>query len=283
MGLISGILGGIGSSEAGHTIQTAGNNAATAVNNATAAGQAGVTSALGTNASNVNAAGSAAISGVNTATGNANSTISNYLGATNANINPYLQSGAQGNTEAQQLAANNPQFNPQSVSQYMNSPAEQFQLQQGQQAIGNTAASQGLASSGAAAKELTQYGQQLGSTYYQQAFNNAQSQFQTNQAATTQDIQNLLQSGESGTAQYNQTMENAGNQQAANTLGAGYYAGNTNTALAQFNAGQNLQGNEYNAGLGLQGATTAGGFSLTGAEGAAAGQQGLMNGLGSIL
>lgn len=49
---------------------------------------------------------------------------------------------------------------------YLGSTGYKFQLGQGQQAVDSNAASKGMLNSGATAKALTQYGQNLGSSYF---------------------------------------------------------------------------------------------------------------------
>jgi len=64
--------------------------------------------------------------------------------------------GIGGNADAQKAAFDN----------YKNSAGYQFQLQQGMDAINGNAAAKGMLSSGATAKALAGYGQNLASTYY---------------------------------------------------------------------------------------------------------------------
>lgn len=127
------------------------------------------------------------------------------LGATGGALNeigqgvnefaPYLGAGKLGIEGLQGRVLNQPtfQFNP---SEYFNSPAYNFQLQQGQNAILNNASTSGFG--GNTLRDLTQYGQGLASTYYNQAFNQAQQTFQTNQNATLQNLQALINAGEFG-------------------------------------------------------------------------------------
>lgn len=112
-----------------------------------------------------------------------------------ANYYPFVGAGQQGLAGLEQYAGSNPRFNfnPQ---EYFNSPAYQFQLQQGQNAIENAASVGGFG--GNTLRDLTQYGQGLASQYYNQAFNQAQQQFQTNQQATLQNLGALINAGEFG-------------------------------------------------------------------------------------
>ena len=261
MSIIGDIVGYIDSGRASKSISDSNIAAEHGVLNAVSSGQAGVTNSLAQNLANLNGAQGDAYSDVNGATGNANSTLGSYLQPETANLNPYLQSGQQANAGFQAHAAANPQFSF-DPSTAINSQALQFQQQQGDKAVNNQLASEGLANSGAAAKELSQYNQGLASTYYQNAFNDAQSTFNTNQNATMQNLGALANQGQYGTSQYNQVMSNAGNQQASNTLNAGYYGGNTQMTVAQLLAQQNLQGNEFNSSTGLMGSEAAGNYAV---------------------
>lgn len=261
MSIIGDIEGYISGGRAGKSISDANVAAEHGVLNATQQGQAGVTGALGTANQILPAAGQQATQQVGEATTGANSTLQQLMAQINGTYSPYVQSGVQGSTGLQNYAASNPQFNF-DPSKYINSDAYNFQLGQGQHAIENTASSRGLGQSGAALKELTQYGQGLASTYYNNAFNQAQSQFETNQNTTLQNLQALIQSGQFGASGTSNATQNLGGQQAANTLASGYYGGNTNLSIAQLLSQLGLQGAEYSGDLGLKGSTTAGNFAV---------------------
>lgn len=87
---------------------------------------------------------------INTAQTNGAAASNGWAGTTNA-INQLLTSGGQ----------NNPAF-----QNYLNSTGYNFQLQQGTGAISGNAASKGILNSGAAAKALQGYGQNLASTTF---------------------------------------------------------------------------------------------------------------------
>ena len=281
MPIVSGILGASGATRAGNAINNTAIAAEHGILNATQNGQTGVQNQLDTNATNVNNAGKTAIGDVNDATGAANTTLANSLNNISGNLNPYLQGGQQGVSSLAQYAASNPQFNF-DPSKYLNSAGMQFQEQQGDEAINNNAAAQGLGSSGNTLKALSQYNQGLASTYYNNAFNQAQSQFQTNQNTTLANLSTLINSGLNASNQFGNANTSLGALQAQNTLGAGYYGGNTTTGLAQYLASQGTQGQEFNAGLGLQGSEEAGNFAMQGAQGRAAGIMGSNKSLGNL-
>jgi len=294
MPLVSGLLGGIGQKQAGQTIGAAGNRGYADITNATKTGQQGVTDSLNQNRTDINAAGDKAIAGVGTATDAANKTLGSSLDTVTGNFNnlqstldPYLKAGSQGINSLATYAASNPQFSFK-PEDYFNSPAYQFQLEQGQKAIGNTASASGLANSGAAAKELTQFGQGLGATYYTDAFNRAQQTFQTNQNATLANLSTLANAGlqgsgllNSATADYNKNLTGITGQQAQNTLASGYYGAGTTTDLAKYLATQGTAGSEFNANLGLEGAKNASDIYFKGQQGAAAGKAGMWNSFGN--
>lgn len=225
-----------------------------------------------------------AINRVDAATANANTTLGGVLDKETANLQPYLDAGKQGVTSlAGALAPGGSlttQFsgpNPQDIS---STPEYQFQLQEGLKALQRSASATGSLGTGGTLKAITQYGQGLASTSYQQAYNNALSTFNTNRNNTFQGLTTLANIGQTGTANYNNTLQNFGNNSSTNLLGAGIYGGNAltqagtysgnvdiaaaNTGLQATESAQNVlmggtndraagivgQGNAINAGLG---------------------------------
>lgn len=242
-------------------IQTGIQGVGTAAGN----GVAGINGAVGNANTNVNAAGQTAIGGVNAATGQANTTLSGLETQLGNNENPYLAAGSTGINQLSQYASSNPQFNfnPTSLS---SNPELQFLQSQGANAVQNSSAAQGSAQGGATANALQQNAENIASTYEGQMFNQAQSQFQTNQNTTLSNLSALTNAGETANAQNNTTLSALGGQQAANTINAGTYAGNTNTTLAQYLGSLGLQGATSGGALGLQGATTQLGGEQAGAQ-----------------
>jgi hypothetical protein len=129
-------------------------------------------------------------------------------------------------------------FNP---TDLQNDPGYQFRLQQGDQAIQNSASARGTLLSGGTLKDLMSYNQGLAGTEYQNAYNRALGTYQTNFGNTLNSLFGTSQLAASPTAQ------------AAN------FTGNTLTNTAQY------QGN-----AGLQAAQIAG-TALTGGANAQAG------------
>lgn len=244
--LFGDVIGFLGAGRAAGAVGNANIAAEHGVLDATQSATGAIETQLGKAYNDVGQAGA----NVNAATGTANDKLQGYLNDVQGTLAPSIQSGAQGNLALQKYAASNPQFNF-NLADYLNSPAMKFQMEQGTNAITNAASAQGLGASGNTLKALEQYGQGLASTYYQQAFNQAQTQFQTNQNTTLQNLQALINSGQAG---------NALNLSATNTLGAPQAANTINAA----NTNAGLQ--EYLAGLGLQGQETAGRYSLEGAD-----------------
>lgn len=321
MPIISGIIGGNAAKRAGNYINYVGQSAGAGVENAgaqaaagteaaagagqgeinaaTGQGQAGVTGAVQSGQAGVNAAGQQAISGVYGATNTANQALGNIYGSQIGMMSPYLQTGATG-TNALAGYVNNP-FQAPTAAQAEATPGYQFQLQQGLQGVQQQLGATGGGASGGELKALTQYGQGVASTYYQNAFNNALSAYNTN----VNTAEGAAAQGLNATGQTNQAAENFGNQYAANTINAGTYAGNTglNTAMygsnlgysgATYNAGLGEQGAQASANMGLQGAITGGNqnmlgaeeggnFYMQGAQGAAAGTVGQANSYGNAI
>ncbi|MCP3709724.1 hypothetical protein M3I54_22535 [Paraburkholderia sp. CNPSo 3274] len=162
---------------------------------------------------------------------------------TQGNLQPYMSSGstALSTLNGQLGTLNTPMAIQPSISntnwqQYM-SPAYSFQLGQGQQALQNSQAASDGVLSGAAMKGLIGYNQQMAGTAFQNAFNDYQTQYgnQFNQYQTqNQNIYNRLSGlanlGENAAANVGQnatqtganvanTIQSAGNAQAAGTIG----------------------------------------------------------------
>lgn len=112
-------------------------------------------------------------------------------------------------------------------------PGYQFRLQQGEQGVNRGAAARGGLLSGATQKALTEFGQGLASTEYQNAWQRAQAAYQS----AFDRYQN------NRTTKYNMLSTQAGRgQNAANTMaGAATNAGN-NISQIQQNTGNNLAG-----------------------------------------
>jgi hypothetical protein len=279
MGLFSSIFGAIGANQAGNTLNNAGKTGQANIDASAAAGQGliaggeqGVSSATGQGQAGVSQATGAGQNAVTTAA---------------SGTAPYLSAGNTGATMLQNYAASNPNFSFQPTQQQLEStPGYQFQLAQGQNAIQNTAAASGLNQSGAALKELTQYGQGLAGTYYQNAFNNAQQTFQTNQNATLANLSTLSNIGQTANAQNIGAQEyqaGMGQQGAEADAGMGQQGAEAAAGLGEQGALANLSGTEASANLGLQGQEAATNSLLTGAQGKAAGQMGMWNGIGNTL
>lgn len=261
MSLFGDITGIIQGNSAKNQLDQQYLNAENGVVNAVKGGQQGVNTALTNAGTNVNAAGATAIGGVNAATGTANTDLSTLQSQLTGNLNPYIGAGQQGVTSLANYAASNPtfSFDPNSTTQ---NPGYQFLAKQGANAVQNSAAAQGMAQGGLTAAALEQYGQGLAATYENQLFNQAQSQFQTNQNTTLANLSALTNTGLQANSQNNTVAQNLTGQQAANTIGAGVYAGNTNTSLQQYLAGLNTQGQEFNSNTGIQGSKLAGDYAV---------------------
>jgi hypothetical protein len=191
----------------------------------------------------------------------ANQTIQDMLAKQQGNTDPYVQGGAQGEQALTKYALSNPQFDPTKANDFFNTPAYKFQLEQGTNAIENSSAARGTGASGATLKALTDYGQGLASTYYQQAFNNAQSTFQTNQNTTLANLGALTGTGEFGVSQSNTALGNAGREMSGNDLTVA----------------------DLGSRLGLAGSTTAGNFAVGAGNARAAGILGQGNSLAGLV
>lgn len=154
-----------------------------------------------------------------------------------------LQSGANSAGNAQnvngtvnQLLTSDQTQNP-AFQNYLNSTGYKFQLQQGQDAINSNSAAKGLLNSGATAKALTSYGQNLGSNY----FNTYLGQLNTNAQQQDANANTFTNVGQG----YNQLV-GQGLQAALGTGQAGTTAGN-NAGNFQAQAGQSQGTSQTNA------------------------------------
>lgn len=185
----------------------------------------------------------------------------------NAQLQPWVQSGLEANQQLQQELQGykpygmeqykqDPGYTPMvnSLEELQQTPGYMFQLQQGQQAIDNSAAARGSLLSGRQLKATNDYAQNVAATGYQSAWDRAQRAYQNafarNQSQSAQRFNQLGSVSGSG--------QQAAGQQGANTLNAfnqiaGGNAGNVNnqTALMMDSTGvtQGL-GNTINSSLG---------------------------------
>ncbi len=141
---------------------------------------------------------------------------------------PYLNMGNSALDQLNgQLPTLNAPINDSNWQQYM-SPAYNFQLQQGDQAIQNSAAAGDGALTGSALKGLVNYNQNMAGTAFQNAFNDYQTQ-NSNIYSRLANLANLgqnaaAQTGQAGVstgANEAQTITGAGNAEAAGIMGAG--------------------------------------------------------------
>lgn len=278
MGLIGDIASLFGKSpekDAAGTVAKANDAAGTGVLDASTRSQGDVQGALDAANTNVNAAGA----NITSATNSGNATLQGLLDSNQKNLQPGIQSGIQGNQQLQDYAANMPKFTAPTADDVAKTPGYQFQLQQGANAITNQAAAQGLSQGGKALTDLTQYGQGLAGTYYQNAFNNAKDSFNTNQNATLSNLQALIGAGNTANSQNLQAGESFGAPQATNTINAA----NNNASLQQFLGGLNTSGQENRGATDVNGSIAGGNYFVNGANATAAGQLANGQGLADLL
>lgn len=156
----------------------------------------------------------------------------NRIGAT---VAPYTGAGVQGLTGLENYVSSNPQFkfNPQD---YFNSPAYNFELEQGKNAITNSASAMGLGSSGNTLRDLTSFGMGTAAKYYDQAFREAQNTFQTNQNATLANLSTLIGAGEFGANLGSNLDYRIAALQGENSMNAAQSAGNFAVGAGQARA-----------------------------------------------
>lgn len=156
--------------------------------------------------------------------------------ATQTNLAPFISAGVGGAANATALANQGFSFNP-TAAQLQQTPGYQFNLQQGEMAAQNSAAARGLGISGQAAVGAEQYASGLASNTYQQQYQNALTNYQTNFGNQL----NLANIGENAAAGLGNNATATGQGIASNTTGAG----NATAAslIASGNAGQTYANN----------------------------------------
>lgn len=213
--------------------------------------------------------------GVNTGVAGANQTLTDSQKAQLAQLSPYATSGSTALSSLQQLSGpggpltNQFSFNP---SDLQNDPGYQFTLQQGQDALQRSAAAKGQLFSGGTLKSLAGYTTGTANQYFGDAFNRAQSTFNTNQQQALSRIGTLQ--GLAGLG-YNAATAGAGAigstsaAQANNTLGGSQF--NANLRYQGGLAGANLgeQGTQFGASLGETGSQYDSNLGLTVGQGLA--------------
>lgn len=172
--------------------------------------------------------GDAAKSAANTEANAANSASQVQLGMfnqTQANEAPYLAAG--GNALTQLLAGigagggNNtgtgPLNAPFTMGQFQDSPGYQFQKQQGEDAINNSAAARGGVNSGNTLKALSQFGTGLANQDYWNAYN----AYTTGQNQKFGQLQTIAGSGQNAAANLGALGTQVGSSVGNNIIGAG--------------------------------------------------------------
>lgn len=122
---------------------------------------------------------------------------------------------------------------------FQEDPGYQFQLQQGQSAVQNSAAARGLLNSSAAMKDMDTYTQGTANTDYQQALNN----FTNNQQQRYNMLAGVASGGQGAISQVNSAGANA-----ANNTSAAIQAGG-NAAAASTMAGANAANTAIGTGV----------------------------------
>lgn len=147
----------------------------------------------------------------------------NYLtsGAGAAPENSYINTGASANDAEAQLLGLTPitSQTQNGFNNYLNSTGYNFMLNQGTNAITGNAASRGIVNSGATAKALTQFGQNLAT----QNFNNYLGQVGTLAQRGQTGLGQVASAGAAGGAAASQALQASGNAQSTglnNALGS---------------------------------------------------------------
>ena len=104
-----------------------------------------------------------------------------------------------------------------SMADYQADPGYAFRLGEGMKGLNATAAARGGLISGNALRAATQYGQEMGSQEYQNAYN----RYQTNRSNQLNPLQSLMGAGQTATNTMGQAGQNYANQAGEAYMGAG--------------------------------------------------------------
>ena len=104
-----------------------------------------------------------------------------------------------------------------SMADYQADPGYAFRLSEGMKGLNATAAARGGLISGNALRAATQYGQEMGSQEYQNAYN----RYQTNRSNQLNPLQSLMGAGQTATNTMGQAGQNYANQAGEAYMGAG--------------------------------------------------------------
>ena len=104
-----------------------------------------------------------------------------------------------------------------SMQDFQQDPGYAFRLNEGMKGLNATAAARGGLISGNALRAATQYGQDMGSQEYQNAFN----RYQTNRSNQLNPLQSLMGSSQTATNQMGAAGQNYANQAGGAMMGAG--------------------------------------------------------------
>jgi hypothetical protein len=154
------------------------------------------------------------------------------------NMAPWLQAGQGAVGQLSNLAQNfqpwNQQFQAPTGATEQNDPGYQFRLQQGNQALQNSAAASGNLLTGGTAKAIQQYGQDYASNEYSNVYNRALGQYQQNynifeqnQANQFNRLASVAGAGQTAAGQLGQQGQGAANNISNTLLGSGQQIGNS--------------------------------------------------------
>ena len=152
-----------------------------------------------------------------------------------------------------------------SMADFQQDPGYAFRLSEGMKGLNATAAARGGLISGNALRAATQYGQEMGSQEYQNAYN----RYQTNRSNQLNPLQSLMGASQTATNQMGQAGQNYANQAGEAYMGAGNarasgYVGSANAwNSALGNAANTLTQNSLMDRMFPQGGNTSSGANYT--------------------
>jgi hypothetical protein len=244
--IVDGIIGGHAASTAAGVQNNAAQNNAQQINATAAAVNPNITGAATT-------AGTGVTSAAGTAASNAGSAAQYAQGG----VAPYSTAGATAAGQLNQIAANGNQ--QPTLAQLQISPAYQFQLQQGLEALNRSAAAQGGALSGGDIKSADMFAQGLAGTAYQNAFTD----FETAQQNNVANLTSIANAG-----------QNAAQYAGSTGLQASEYGGTANMNAAQYAGTAGINAADLTSANTINAQNTASQYQQVGANDVAAGVMG---------
>lgn len=275
--IIGGLFGKSAAKKAGEAQQQAAAAAGQKVESATAAANPGITAAAEKAGSGVITAADLAAQGMSTAADNASTGANAAAQGANALLDPYAGAGKTAADYLNTGVAAGGDFNRTfSAADFANDPGYQFRQQQGQLALQRSAAANGAALGGGAAKSLAAFSQGLASQEYGNAFD----RYQKDTQGRYDRLFGVSKSGQEAAGTQGTNLTTAAKYGGDVHFDAARYGGALNTGAAEYAGTTNFNAADKVAQNTIGASKTAADYLTQGANAKAAGIVGGANALG---